>query len=31
MTGDAQSNIDVMENDIEKYCSRDDRESGEYN
>ena len=28
MTGDAQSNIDVMENDIEKYCSRDDRESG---
>lgn len=28
MTGDAQSNIDVMENDIEKYCGRDDRESG---
>ena len=28
MTGDAQSNIDVMENDIEKYCGRDDRERG---
>lgn len=27
MTGDAQSNIDVMENDIEKYCGRDDREN----
>lgn len=27
MTGDAQSNIDVMENDIEKYYGRDDREN----